>query len=219
MKAKAITAKIRDAVPVCFIVNGEELQRYKNIEIPDSLKELELKDFHFQVSPTDEKIAFHLIFDEGVLPKVFPESKPLMKRDKKAADEVMSSIATECGIPEVTEAYKILDEDEKPEDPAITEEITSTDEAAVIANETDEPTEPQNLETVTMEVNFNVTSKERRALVTAIEEITGEEAQYKGVPSFAFEVSGYMITKDGTLIGNDNQELLSALAERGFNAA
>ena len=40
MKTGKITAKLRDAVPVCLMVNGEEVKRYKNIELPDMLKEV-----------------------------------------------------------------------------------------------------------------------------------------------------------------------------------
>jgi hypothetical protein len=54
MNAGKITAKLRDAVPVCFIAGGEEVKRYKNIEIPDSLKDLEITNFGFDV--TGEKI-------------------------------------------------------------------------------------------------------------------------------------------------------------------
>ena len=32
MKTGKITAKLRDAVPVCLMVNGGEVKRYKNIE-------------------------------------------------------------------------------------------------------------------------------------------------------------------------------------------
>ena len=35
MKTGKITAKLRDAVPVCLMVEGEEVKRYKNIELPD----------------------------------------------------------------------------------------------------------------------------------------------------------------------------------------
>ncbi|PWL99734.1 MAG: hypothetical protein DBY09_02675 [Selenomonadales bacterium] len=52
MKAGKITAKLRDAVPVCFMEDGEEVKRYQNIEIPDSLKELEMLDFRFNVQWT-----------------------------------------------------------------------------------------------------------------------------------------------------------------------
>lgn len=38
MKTGKITAKLRDVVPVCLMVNGEEVKRYKNIEFPDILK-------------------------------------------------------------------------------------------------------------------------------------------------------------------------------------
>jgi hypothetical protein len=35
MEMGKLTAKLRDAVPVCFLVEGKEIKRYKNIEIPD----------------------------------------------------------------------------------------------------------------------------------------------------------------------------------------
>ena len=38
MKTGKITAKLRDAVPVCLMVNGKEVKRYKNIELPDELR-------------------------------------------------------------------------------------------------------------------------------------------------------------------------------------
>ena len=34
MECGKLTAKLRDAVPVCFMVNDHEVKRYKNIEIP-----------------------------------------------------------------------------------------------------------------------------------------------------------------------------------------
>lgn len=83
MKAGKITAKLRDAVPVCFMVDGEEVKRYPNIEIPDSLKELEMLDFHFSVD-AGGKITFEIHFEEGVLPEVFPEPRTRMTRAAKA---------------------------------------------------------------------------------------------------------------------------------------
>ena len=38
MKCGKLTAKLRDAVQVRFYENGREIKRYKNIEIPDSVK-------------------------------------------------------------------------------------------------------------------------------------------------------------------------------------
>ena len=40
MECGKLTAKLRDAVPVCFIENGKEVKRFKNIEIPDEIKKL-----------------------------------------------------------------------------------------------------------------------------------------------------------------------------------
>ena len=39
MKTGKITAKLRDAVPVCLMVNGEEVKRYKDIELPEIFPE------------------------------------------------------------------------------------------------------------------------------------------------------------------------------------
>ena len=41
MECGKLTAKLRDAVPVCFMVNDHEVKRYKNIEIPEEIKHLE----------------------------------------------------------------------------------------------------------------------------------------------------------------------------------
>ena len=49
MEMGKLTAKLRDAVPVCLLVEGKEIKRYKNIEIPDELKRLEYQDFKFDV--------------------------------------------------------------------------------------------------------------------------------------------------------------------------
>ena len=49
MEMGKLTAKLRDAVLVCLLAEGEEIKRYKNIEIPDELKKLEYQDFKFDV--------------------------------------------------------------------------------------------------------------------------------------------------------------------------
>ena len=98
MKTGKITAKLRDAVPVCLMVNGEEVKRYKNIELPDMLKEVEMTDFHFNVH-MDGKITFEIHYEKGVLPEVFPEARTRVSRAAKAAaqesTEVMAVEATE----------------------------------------------------------------------------------------------------------------------------
>ena len=73
-----------------------------------------------------------------------------------------------------------------------------------------------------MEIRFNVTGAERKALVAAVSELSGWEAVYKKAPTFAYVVNNYTIDKDGTLIfdertdANSAAELLVQLAERGF---
>ncbi len=84
MKTGRITAKLRDAVPVCLMVEGKEIKRYKNIELPDSIKEVELLDFHFNV-PADGKITFEIHYASGVLPETFPEPRAKVTRAEKAA--------------------------------------------------------------------------------------------------------------------------------------
>ena len=68
MKCGKLTAKLRDAVQVRFYENGREIKRYKNIEIPDSVKELEYRDFRFDV-PQNGPITFKIYFAPGILPE------------------------------------------------------------------------------------------------------------------------------------------------------
>jgi hypothetical protein len=73
-----------------------------------------------------------------------------------------------------------------------------------------------------MEVKFNVTGGERKALVKAIGEALGFEPVYKGAPSFAYVVDNITISKDGALSWDDCtdeitiQNLLKKLLELGF---
>ena len=84
MKVQKITAKLRDAVPVCFMVDGAEAAQYKNIDLPDSIKELEMRDFGFDIA-ADGKIAFHIMLDAGILPQPLPEPRAKLTRAEKAA--------------------------------------------------------------------------------------------------------------------------------------
>ena len=52
-------------------MEGKEIKRYKNIEIPDELKKLEYQDFKFDV-PLSGAITFKITFESGVLPEEFP---------------------------------------------------------------------------------------------------------------------------------------------------
>lgn len=75
-----------------------------------------------------------------------------------------------------------------------------------------------------MEIKYNRTGKERKDLVTAIAQITGAEAVYKGVPSCNYEVDYFTIDRFGTLSFDDSADsevielLLEELHERGFEA-
>lgn len=75
-----------------------------------------------------------------------------------------------------------------------------------------------------MEIKYGVTGKERKALVSAIAEIIGAKAIYKGVPTCNYEVDCFTIDKSGTLIFDDSadseevEHLLEELAIQGFVA-
>ena len=48
-----------------------------------------------------------------------------------------------------------------------------------------------------MKANYNVTGKERKALVAAIAELTGDKAIYKFMPTCAFEIGDITVDKEG----------------------
>ena len=64
------------------MVEGQEVKRYKNIDLPDMLKEVEMLDFHFNVAE-DGKITFEISYAQGILPEVFPEPRAKMTRPKR----------------------------------------------------------------------------------------------------------------------------------------
>ncbi len=214
MKTGRITAKLRDAVPVCLMVEGEEVQRYKNIELPDALKEIEMRDFHFSVY-ADGKIAFEIHYEQGALPEVFPEARTRGSRAAKAAakagDEPPAAPAQE------ETALAVLPEApaEEPEAADLAQaDMTAPEESEAEQDGADADEAPG-----TMEIAFNLSGIRRKELVTAVGGFTGAEPEYKAAPSFAYEVGGYTVDKNGTLTGEHNPALLAALAEQGFTAA
>ena len=104
MECGKLTAKLRDAVPVCFIEDGKEVKRYKNIEIPDEVKKLPFKAFDFNV-PLNGAITFKIMFEAGVLPEVWPEARKRKQRSSKAAGQPLG-IAAEAE--DTAEAIKEL---------------------------------------------------------------------------------------------------------------
>ena len=76
-----------------------------------------------------------------------------------------------------------------------------------------------------MRIEFHRTGVERKALVTALGEILETRPKYKGMPSAAYEVGDFTVTKDGTLDFDDTlddailENLLERLANYGIAAA
>lgn len=75
-----------------------------------------------------------------------------------------------------------------------------------------------------MRVEFNRTGAERKALVTAIEEILGTKPKYMGMPTVAYDFGGLIIDKNGgaefeeNIFPKDINDLLQKLSDRGFIA-
>ena len=72
-----------------------------------------------------------------------------------------------------------------------------------------------------MTIKFNCTGTERKKLVQAISEITGENAEYQFMPTCAYNIGTMTVDKDGTLHcegGTDIDGLLQELHKRGFIA-
>ena len=69
-----------------------------------------------------------------------------------------------------------------------------------------------------MNLNYNVSGKDRKELVKAISEITGAEAKYAGVPSCAYRIGDIMVDKTGTVTGDGRklQSIKEKLSEIGF---
>ena len=73
-----------------------------------------------------------------------------------------------------------------------------------------------------MEIRYNVTGEKRKELVKTISSATGVKAKYMGMPSAAYEIDRFTVTKDGTLMFNDMtdsvevEKLLDTIADAGF---
>ncbi len=73
-----------------------------------------------------------------------------------------------------------------------------------------------------MEIRYNVTGAQRKELVKAISDATGAKAKYMGMPTAAYEIDYFTVTKDGTLLFDDRADseeveaVLEAIAAAGF---
>lgn len=206
MEMGKLTAKLRDAVPVCFIEDGKEIKRYKNVEIPDELKVLPFADFKFDV-PATGAITFKIMFEAGILPKEWPQARERKRRSVQTAPVAAKEVASEAA-PQTNEP--------------LTDIIEPTEQAEVINATTLEvmpPTE-ENADTLgnyeLVEINFNVAGERRKALVEAVSSFIGKKAEYLNAPTFAYRIGDYMVSKTGALIGPESDQLLQALAARNF---
>ena len=75
-----------------------------------------------------------------------------------------------------------------------------------------------------MNIKYNRTGNERKALVKALSEIIGAMPKYLGAPSFAYTVDGYAVDRDGTLTNQDGhgdpeafERIGSLLSMKGFD--
>lgn len=70
-------------------------------------------------------------------------------------------------------------------------------------------------------LDFNVAGDERKRLVQAIAGYTQTDARYLGAPSFAYQVGGFHIDRNGVVSFDDranSEGLVEALVEQGFVA-
>ena len=210
MECGKLTAKLRDAVPICFIENGKEVKRFKNIEIPDEIKKLPYRDFEFSV-PVTGAITFKIMFEEGVLPKVWPEART--RKTRKVSSE-------EAPMPEkITAGFQAALEQAEAEGQPVAKIAEAAAQGVEITAElngqelTITAHEPEN-----MEAAFNVTSARCKALVETIKAFVDAPAVYQNAPSFAYVIGDYTVSKTGTVFGPTNEALMAALNVKGFIA-
>lgn len=72
-----------------------------------------------------------------------------------------------------------------------------------------------------MELNFNVTGAKRKELVSEIARIDGSKKEYLGVPSCAYRVGDFHISKDGVVSADEEKlmDILETLRLAGFEPA
>ena len=75
-----------------------------------------------------------------------------------------------------------------------------------------------------MEIKYNIEKSQRKALAQKIAELTGAEAVYLGVPSCAYEIDIFTLSKDAVLSFSDRsdteivEKVLDGLADAGYDS-
>ena len=208
MECGKLTAKLRDAVPVCFIENGKEVKRFKNIEIPDEIKKLPFQDFEFSV-PVTGAITFKIMFEKGALPKVWPEARTRKTRKVKLEEAPM--------LEKITAWLQAALAQAEAEGQPVAEIVeAAAQDAEIIAELNEQDLTITAHEPETIETAFNVTGERRKALVEAVKAFVDAPAVYQNAPSFAYVIGKYAVSKTGTLTGPSNEALMAALNAKGF---
>ena len=200
------------------MVDGKEVKRYKNIEIPDEIKRLPFIDYKLDV-PTSDAITFKIHFAPGVLPEVWPEARQRQSRRNPIQLPESTPEQREAIMAEVEAALMAGLERADAEGQPVREvaemvahgaEITAEikgNELIITAEESD-----------TMEIHFGYTGEQRKELVKTIGEFTGQPPVYQNAPTFAYRIGEYKVDKRGTLTGPNDRALRKWLKDSGFEA-
>ena len=225
MECGKLTAKLRDAVPVCFIVDGKEVKRYKNIEIPDEITKLPFKAFDFNV-PLTGAITFKISFEPGVLPEVWPEKRQRKSRAAKAAEAEIPANVTEAiqhaleqakaeGQPVQDIAEAAMNGAEVRAEVNGQEIVITAEDGEEIAENAEPEKGPQEY---SMVLYYHVTGEQRKALVTAVSAFVDAPAVYQNAAAFAYAIGECSVDREGTLTGLANKALMTALQAKGSMA-
>ena len=74
-----------------------------------------------------------------------------------------------------------------------------------------------------MQINYGLTGSQRKELVTAIGNFLGVKPKYAGMPTCAYQIGEYTVTKEGDLVWDENTtdatELVEELQSKGYEEA
>jgi hypothetical protein len=63
---------------------------------------------------------------------------------------------------------------------------------------------------------FGLKGDQRKALVSAMQQLLQVKMNYLGAPTFAYQLGDYHIDREGTVTGPESLNLMVGLLERGF---
>ena len=73
-----------------------------------------------------------------------------------------------------------------------------------------------------MELKYGLKGSKRKELAAAVGEILNESVRYLGMPSMAYSIGGFTLTKEGNLMFDENakdaSELIAKLKEKGYTS-